>query len=191
MSLVKAIFFNMESKPMIPIPVMFNPPEYSLKKSNNFVEIKAPGKSLPTLQFINKEIEVLDLNLFFDTSDTGLDVKIFTQPIINLAQATSETGAPPKLLLIWGDLAFSCIMISADQTMKEFSRFGWGIRADIKVSLKGYNTLENALGKVMKYPISNAAPVARNLLSMAKELHGDEKQWRKVAKSKKISNPLK
>jgi len=76
MALTKAVILNLETK--ISIPVMFNPPEYQLQKANQFADITIPGLGSSLLQFVTGNAQTLTMELFFDTTDTGLDVRVFT-----------------------------------------------------------------------------------------------------------------
>ena len=53
MALAKAVIINLDALPPLPIPVMFNPPDYTLSKTNQFAEIKIPGLPSSVLQFVN------------------------------------------------------------------------------------------------------------------------------------------
>ena len=70
MALTKALIVN-TSRPAIPVPVMFNPPEYQLQKSNQFAEIGIPGLGSSLVQFVRGTAQTLTMTLFFDTSDSG------------------------------------------------------------------------------------------------------------------------
>lgn len=193
MTPIKAVFFNLDEAVPVPIFVMFNPQEYSLRKVNNSKENQVSIKELDALQFANREIEILELNLFFDTSDIDMDVQFFTQSIINLARIRKDKGRLPHLHFIWGTLVFSCVMTDAEQTFKGFNRFGLGIRAEVKVVLKGYNKSDAVLNKLYVNPVTNAfhaLKTGRDFLLFAKEECDDEKNWRTVAKARKIINPL-
>ena len=55
------------------IPVQFNPTEYTLEKGAQIAEIAIPGLDSPILQFIRGQTEKLTLELFFDTTESGMD----------------------------------------------------------------------------------------------------------------------
>src|ERR1700731_5078076 len=71
------------------IPVKFNPEKYSLTKGVQIAEIDIPGLDSPVLQFVRGQNEKITLELFFDTTDSGLvenvvDVRTKTLPLHNL-----------------------------------------------------------------------------------------------------------
>ena len=55
------------STPARQFPVLFNPEEYTLNQDNNFASQAVPGLSAPLLQFVNGNLQTLEMELFFDT----------------------------------------------------------------------------------------------------------------------------
>lgn len=51
------------------IDVMFNPSDYSIMRNMNYAEIGVPGLAMPLLQFVRGESQVLNIELFLDSSD--------------------------------------------------------------------------------------------------------------------------
>lgn len=193
MGVIKAVFFNLDESASTPIPVMFNPPEYNIRNTNKFIEINTPGVQFPKLQFISKEIEEINMTFFFDTSEQGIDVQMASQPVVNLAKARKDTKTPPKLLLVWGTLAFSCVMTSVVQTFKAFSAIGFPVRSDVKVTLKGYNKLDGIISKISDNVITktiHTISTAKNICEVASNTLGDERKWKQLAKANNMSNPL-
>src|SRR5260221_9518331 len=115
MAVVKAVMVNLDIRQPAPIPVMFNPPNYELSKTNQFAEIRIPGLQSSVLQFIHGDTKTLSMELFFDTTDSGDDVRSRTTAISNLTEPNPITHAPPRLLLLWSSLAFPCFLISVRQ----------------------------------------------------------------------------
>src|SRR6516165_5634293 len=54
-------------------PVQFNPTEYTLSKAAHIAEIPIPGLDQPILQFVRGQTETMSLDLFFDTTEDGMD----------------------------------------------------------------------------------------------------------------------
>ena len=84
MALTKAVIVKVDSPGAPPIPVMFNPPQYEVAKSNQFAEIKIPGMPTSVLQFVSGNAKTLTLELFFDTTDSGVNVRVRTSAIVDL-----------------------------------------------------------------------------------------------------------
>ena len=88
MPLTKALLIDCDSVTRIPIPVMFNPPEYQLQVTNQFAEVGIPGLGSSLLQFVRGSAQTLTMELFFDTTDEGIDVRVLyrTGPWFNQSQ---------------------------------------------------------------------------------------------------------
>ena len=64
MPLTKALIVNTDAVVPVPIPVMFNPPEYRIQKTNQFAEVGIPGLGSSLLQFVKGSSETLSMELF-------------------------------------------------------------------------------------------------------------------------------
>ncbi|HND36638.1 MAG TPA: LysM peptidoglycan-binding domain-containing protein [Nitrosomonas sp.] len=193
MALAKAVIINLDERTPLPIPVMFNPPEYTLSKTNQFAEIKIPGLPSSILQFVNGDAQSLSMELFFDTTDSSLDVRSRTIAIANLTEPTAQTKAPPRLLLLWGSLAFSCFLISVKQHFEYFNSFGLPLRARLTVEFKGNTTAESMVAGA---PAALVEQAARYIVKSSDTLQGiaaaqlnDPSKWREIAIANNIDNP--
>ena len=194
MPLTKALIINTDAVVPIPIPVMFNPPEYQLQKTNQFADIRIPGLCSSLLQFVHGNAQTLTMDLFFDTTDTGLDVRLHTELVVGLTAVNSDTHAPPRLLFLWGSLAFPCVLDSVTQHFEYFNSLGMPLRARLSVSLKGYDLIESLLASI---PLLSADRTklqvfvqGETLESIAAAEYGDPRQWRPIAEASGIDNPL-
>lgn len=197
MSLTKALLIDTDAK--LTIPVMFNPPDYQLQKTNQFAEIGIPGLGSSQLQFVRGGAQTLTMELFFDTSDFKLglprhDVREFTEAVVGLTVQNAKTHAPPKLLFIWGSLAFSCVLESVTQRYDYFDVTGIPLRARLTVTLKGHDPLEGLLASI---PLESAdrtkfrvVKAGETLQSIAAQEYDDPRKWRPIAQANNIDNPL-
>ena len=192
MPLSKAIIINTETR--VPIPVMFNPPDYRLQKTNQFAEIRIPGLGSTPLQFVAGNPKTLTLDLFFDTTDRRVDVRLHTEPFLGFTAVNRKTHAPPTLLFIWGSLAFPCVLESVTEHYEHFDAAGMPLRAQLTVTLKGYDVLEGLLASI---PLESAdrakirtVRAGDTLQSVAAEEYGDPRQWRPIAEASQIDDPL-
>jgi hypothetical protein len=122
MSLTKAVIEVVDQQAVDPsrglpltITVQFNPTEYSLTKGAQIAEIAIPGIDSPVLQFIRGQNEKLTLDLFFDTTESGMgdgarDVREMTRSIYQLVKIQPKTHAPPRIRFVWGGLSFKAIV---------------------------------------------------------------------------------
>ena len=194
MPLTKALIINTDALIPIPIPVMFNPPEYQLQKTNTFSEITIPGLGSSLLQFVSGDAQTLTMDLFFDTTGIGVDVRVHTELVIGLTAVNAKTHAPPRLLFLWGSLIFPCILQSVTQRYEYFNTVGMPLRARLTVTLKGYDLLESLLSSI---PLESAdrtklrvVRAGDTLQRIAAEEYEDPGQWRPIAEANRIDNPL-
>jgi hypothetical protein len=174
------------------IDVEFNPTEYSLAKSAQIAEIGIPGLDSPVLQFVRGQNEKLTLDLFFDTTSSGLgegggvlDVRTLTRSIYQLVKIQPKTHAPPRLLFIWGSLSFKAIVESVTQKFTLFNPTGVPLRASLSVTFREYKTLEDQLSELnLQSPDQTKRRVVRQgdtLNRIAAEEYNDPHQWRAIA----------
>ena len=173
------------------IPVVFNPAEYTLTKAAQLAEIAIPGLDSPVLQFIRGQTETLKLELFFDTTDSGMDagavdVRTLTNSFYQLVKIQPKTHAPPRIRLTWGlGLSFKAIVESVDQKFTLFTQLGVPIRATLTVALREYKTLEEQLAELnlqsADHTRSHLVVDGETFASIAHELYGDPRLWRLIA----------
>jgi hypothetical protein len=194
MPLTKALIVNTDAIIPLPIPVMFNPPEYRIQKTNQFAEVGIPGLGSSLLQFVKGGAETLSMELFFDTSDLGVDVRVFTELVVSLTSLYAKTHAPPNLIFIWGTLIFPCVLESVTQHFDYFNPIGMPLRARLTVSLKGRDLLEDLLSSI---PLESAdrtkgvvVKSGDTLQAIAAEEYDDPRQWKLIAEASNIDNPL-
>jgi nucleoid-associated protein YgaU len=192
MPLTKALIVNTETNESI--PVMFNPPEYQLQKTNQFAEVGIPGLGSSLLQFVRGSAQTLTMELFFDTTDSSRDVRDFTDRVVGLTALNSQTHAPPRLMLLWKSLVFSCVLESVTQRFDYFNADGAPLRARLNVTFKGFDLLETLLADT---PLESADRTKRRVLkqgdtlqSIAAQEYDDPRQWRAISIANNIDNPL-
>ena len=193
MALTKAVIVKLDSPDSTPIPVMFNPPCYELAKTNRFAEIKVPGLPSAVLQFVGGEAGTLTMELFFDTTDTGTDVRSRAGQISALTEPDPATQAPPRLLLLWGSLAFPCFLVSVRQAFDYFNAAGHPLRATLTVEFKGYDAAASvapaALFAAAEQVTRYVAKIGDTLAGIAASVYGDPGQWRRIASANGIDDP--
>jgi len=151
MSLTKATI-EVLHRPGEPIEVQFNPNTLSLKKDVVVSEIGVPGLNSPLLQYVRGEAEILDLELFCDTTRDGMDedardVREFTDPIRRLAEVDPDIHSIPVIRFTWGKgLAFTAVLVRVEQSFTLFNPGGVPLRAHLRVRLKEFRTLKEQLG---------------------------------------------
>src|SRR5215831_1907341 len=104
----KLVITNLDAPKDQPIKALFNPERYTLNKGVQIAEIAIPGLDSPVLQFVRGQNEKITLELFFDTTkhsmvDPVVDVRTETSKVYRLLKVDSETHAPPRCELLWGE----------------------------------------------------------------------------------------
>ena len=220
--LTKAEFvrLNARGNPEFPsVPVQFNPTEFTLNKGAQTAEIGIPGLDSPVLQFIRGQAETLTLDLFFDSTETGMagdNVTPVTQQtdlFYEMIKIDRQTHAPPVLRFTWGDHAsfpganmdgrwfsqrrsngFRCIVETVRQRYTLFSPEGIPLRATLSVTLKEYKTLEQQVKELgLESPDRTHSYVVQRgdtLARIAADHYGDAAQWRAIADRNGIDRPL-
>jgi nucleoid-associated protein YgaU len=188
------------------ITLQFNPAEYTLGKGAQIAEIAIPGIDSPILQFIRGQNETLALELFFDTTQSGMgeqgvqDVRELTRPVYQLVKIQSSTHAPPRIRFVWGQgLSFRAIVESVQQKFTLFNPAGIPLRASLSVAFREYKTLEEQLQELnlQSSDHTKLRLVRRGdtLSSIAFEEYGDAAEWRRIAgdpaNSRVLTDPLR
>jgi nucleoid-associated protein YgaU len=175
------------------LPVEFNPTEYTLTKGAQIAEIAIPGLDSPVLQFVRGQTQTLKLELFFDTTASGMDegavdVRTLTNSFFELVRIQPKTHAPPRIRVTWGEgLSFKAIVESVDQKFTLFTPGGIPLRATLNVSMREYRTLEEQLAELnlMSADHTRTRTVVEGdtFASLAREEYGDPAAWRLIARA--------
>jgi hypothetical protein len=191
MALEKAIILNTHTQESF--PVMFNPEEYSLDKSNSFAEIGIPGLPSSPIQYVRGNLRTLKMELFFDTYETKEDIRIYTGKITALLEKNPLTQAPPILVFSWGGFNFNCVLESAGQRFTMFLQSGIPVRATLSVSFKEFTPIEIEVkrGLFITPPTIQTYLEGDTLSDLAGRLMGDPGSWREIALLNNIDNPRK
>ena len=206
--LVKA-FLTRKDNPLLIVPCLFNPKELSVEKSNQYGEVNIPGLSSPIFQFVRGNARTVTLDLFFDTYEEGIDVRIFTDRITGwdagsmfsklpdiakgLMDIDSKLHAPPICFFVWGAFIFQCIIERVSKKFTMFLPIGIPVRATLNVTLKEYREIEVQV----KETAPQSADLTKrwvvtqgdSLWSIATKEYGDPEDWRLIAEVNNIDNP--
>lgn len=128
--LAKASFTNKTAKGN-PIPVHFNPVSMQYGISNS---LPKKGNGDKTKQSVSSSTATLTLELSFDSTDTGRDVREATGPIARLMRAEKD-NTPPVVLFSWGSFQFQGMLTSYKETLDFFSPEGVPLRAGVSIGM--------------------------------------------------------
>ena len=176
-----------------PIPVLFNPTQYSLDQANNLVEKAPPGLPAPILQYVSGNGRTLSMELFFDTWEQQGDVRKHTDRIYGLLNIRGPLHRPPVCTFTWGRFNFECLVERVGGRFTLFLADGTPVRATLSVSFKEYTEVE----ALVRDPPTESADHAKSYLvrrgdtlaSIAAAEYGDPARWRPIAEANRLENP--
>lgn len=187
------------------IPCLFNPAQLALHQSNNWVADVMPGKGVPTLRYTGAVSGRLDLELFFDTTDTGNSVTQHTSKLVGLmavdanlpgSSPSSNNARPRWVEFHWGDFhSFKAVISSLDLTFEYFSSTGTPLRARAKLLLTQYQEdmafgpQNPTSGTPRPHRVHQIQP-GETLDRIAAQRLGNPTAWRVIADANGIEDPL-
>ena len=175
------------------VNVLFNPTDLSLESGSHYASMPVPGLSMPILQYIRGESNVLNLELFLDRTDQGKDIEADIAALEGFIRIDSSLHAPPVVDFAWGKFAFTGVVTSLREKMTLFSEDGRRLRSRLSLSLKSYKSAEVQLRDLkLASPDRSHARVLREgetLAHIAYEVYGDPRMWRPIALANGIERP--
>jgi nucleoid-associated protein YgaU len=190
------------------IKALFNPEKYTVSKSVQFAEIGIPGLDSPVVQYVRGQNERITMELFFDTTDNGMvdnvvDVRTKTLAIYKLLKVNTDTHAPLRVLLKWGDAgqltSFGTsippwlVLESVSEEFTVFSPSGVPLRARLQVAFREAWTIEEQLQETPRHSSDRTslrrAKRGETLSHIAAEEYNDPREWRAIADANDLGNP--
>jgi nucleoid-associated protein YgaU len=195
----KAEIFRVDD-PSKKVSCQFNPKDFSISKSVKWVYQTADGKNVGNPEFAGGEAQDLTVDLIFDSTDTGADVRGKYQELLKMAEidtskANTKTrkGEPPECKFQWGSfLSFTGVIKSIGQNFVMFKADGTPLRARVKVTFSetphaaaGQNpTTRTESRKVWQ------VREGETLAWIAYKEYGDSNCWRHIAETNNLDNPM-
>ncbi len=192
--LEKAIIINTTTNEKI--AVMYNPEEFKLDQGNTFAEVGIPGLNAPPIQYVRGRARTLTMDLFFDTYESGQDVRLHTGRVVDLLNTLPQTKAPPILLFSMGRFNFKCVLVDAGQRYTMFLRDGTPVRATLSVRFEEYVRIDITVQQGLFIGPPTLQPALHNFIqgqtlsSLSSDYLGDPTQWRAIAEANKIDDPF-
>ncbi len=184
------------------ITALFNPNKLGFNKSVGWKSQNSAQRDVPELQFTNAQPRTLNLDLFFDTYDTGKaekdDVRIHTKKLFNLCtvETHGDKHRPPVCRLAWGAVGifFQGVLEKLQQQFTLFMEDGTPVRATSSCTFKEWRTNYEDLNR-QNTQSSDVAKIrtfkqGETLSGIAAEEYRDPGLWRVVADENDIDNPL-
>ncbi len=176
------------------LPVLFNPSQVSIQKNVNWKSEPVSQRDTPRTQFTNGGAATLSLDLFFDTYEQGVDVRLYTAQVSALALIKGTLHRPPICRLIWGiGIFFQGVLSSLEEHFTLFLPEGTPVRATLRCSFTEWvdDTAWQKLVKLESSDVVKTRIVRRGdtLSSIAAEEYYDPTLWRPIAEANKIDDP--
>ena len=200
--LVKATITNLDTGQSV--ECLFNPTEYSFSKANNWSMSKTKGANVPQLEFGGGNPTDLKVQLFFDTYESGEDVRRrYTNAIWDLAMVNKQKqdpktkkSQPPVCEFRWGTMwSFKAVVANISQKFNLFLPDGTPVRATLDVT---FRQVEDEGLYPKQNPTSGGVPGHRNHLVregetldwIAAQEYGEARHWRYIADVNNIDDPF-
>jgi hypothetical protein len=178
----------------------FNPAKFSISKEMNWVEKPDIGGIVPDVVFGGGRTQELTVDLFFDSTDTGEDVRIRYMALkkmtwVSLLNMNLKTGkgSPPRCLFQWGKfLAFTAVIKRITEDFSLFKADGTPLRADVKVTFQEVKLITKG-----QNPTTRSEPTRVWVVHQEERLdwiayreYGDPAYWRHIAETNDLANPM-
>jgi len=155
-----------------PFAVHFNPTSLQISISNT-LEDKGQGKEKK--QYVTKSSAKLSMDLIYDSTHDGTDVRLQTGKIAKLMEPAKREGdnaAPPSVVLFeWGSFKFQGLVESYKETIDFFAPTGVPLRASINLTLasqdKVFESLSQGSDKKFEPLVQNLATSSDSLTDVA------------------------
>lgn len=210
MPLEKALIEVLDgSRKGLRLPVLFNPAEYSVERSNAYKATAVPGLGSPLIQFVNGDAATLSMDLFLDDftdpdgpADEGVGARAKSQrksvkqridEIAQLLDIDRTLHAPPTVRFIWGPLRFNAVFEKLGRKTTMFRPDGSPTRATLSVSFREYRPIVSQLDEPRR---ESADKTKRRQISAAESIwliadkeYGDPRNWRTIAAASDVDDP--
>ena len=127
------------------IAVNFNPTSLQYVITNTPSD---PSRGNKKKQYVSKSTAKLTMDLIFDSTDTGIDVRTDTQKIAKLMVPDKDkNSAPPLVLFAWGNFMFQGMVDGFKETLDFFSANGIPLRSSVNVTMSQQDNIIQEIEK--------------------------------------------
>ena len=187
-----------DGDPSKTVDVQFNPQSLKVTFSNKNTGGDQPGGS--SKQFVGSGTTKLSVELLFDTTADGTDVRVHTEKVAFYIMADAGSGSgsgsnrvPPGVQFEWGSFIFRGTVESMDETLEYFSEEGVPLRANISLSISRQEIEflpgEQGEGGGGGVPLETAQ--FRDSIQGLAGRNGKSGDWKGIAAANNIDDPLR
>ena len=174
---------------------LFNPPELSFSRTNNYAQTAAAGSSHPQISYTGSEPDEISLELFFDGTgaiDSSQTVRDRVESLLAFTDFQSDTHQPYYLRLLWGPHEFRGVRTKADVKYTLFDRLAEPLRATVGVTItQAISPAEASSEERRESPdllqtwlVTDGDTIER----IAHRVYGDPIYWRPLASANRLVN---
>lgn len=187
-----------DGDPSKTVEVQFNPQSLKVSFSNKNAGGDQPGGS--SKQFVGAGTPKLSVELLFDTTADGSDVRVNTEKVAFYIKADSGSGSgsgsnrvPPGVQFEWGSFIFRGTVDSMDETLEYFSEEGVPLRANISLSISRQEIefVEGEAGEGGGGGVPLETAQFRDSIQGLAGRNGKSGDWKGIAAANNIDDPLR
>lgn len=191
------------------LPVLFNPAEYSLERSNAYKSTALPGLGSPLVQFVNGDAQTLSMDLFLDdyTDPDGpaedmvgaaaaggsKSVRERIDAFTALLDIAPELHAPPPVRFVWGPLRFEAVIEKIGRKANLFRPDGTPARATLSVAFREYRPLSRDAPRIRLESTDRTKRrqirAGESIWLIADREYGNPRHWRVIAEASDVDEP--
>jgi hypothetical protein len=139
-SLATARFKTVKAAEPIEVSVHFNPASLQYTVSNT---LKDQGSGSKKKQYVSQTTAKLTMDLVFDTTATGVDVRETTDKMAKLLKPHGPSGkqVPPLVEFGWGVYRFTGMVEQYKETLDFFAASGVPLRSSVNLTLSSQDVI--------------------------------------------------
>lgn len=178
------------------IPIQFNPVSLQSTVSNSLSQ-QGQGQGQRT-QYVSQSSAKLTMDLIFDSTDAGTDVRERTFKVAQLMEpkgadgSPSQREAPDAVEFSWGTFSFTGIVESFRETLDFFAPEGIPLRSSVNITLTKQSHVfdrDPRLGTLRHEEPRILGIGSRSDVTSVAGIGGDPADWRDLAIANGIENP--
>ena len=193
------------------IPVQFNPSQYSITHNVVYTQRERRNEDDPSVSYDGSRLSTLSVQLIFNSAEfTSVqsvvnsakallmggpdnDITKTINKIVGMTKIDGDKHRPPDCAFVWGSMLFSGIVESVGVTYTMFDANGKPLSAVVNLTMKGSDLSSSLRTSPRQSPDRTKSRVLTedaNIWGIAKKEYGDVREWRRIAESNDITNPL-
>ena len=181
------------------LDVTFNPEKISYTRDIIYEHTPIPDEETGgRMNYVGGSGAKMTMELLFDTSDTGSDVRDYTDWLIFHSIRDEDTGQPPLVQFVWGDFTrgyqkFKAVIADMDIDFTWFLADGKPVRAETRLTIKEPDEATQGQNPTSRSQARKIWTVVegQTLDWIAFQEYGSSAAWRHIAQTNNLQNPMR